>query len=131
MDQPRHLRGTRIGIPARVGGAWREYREADGRGVDVERHAREVHYDVLRREGFDADRARQISARSSEEQQRLTERMREEGQQLVSVPVRRPALPPSGFRVESLLPASFLSDEERAAREAEVAERDAALRSEG
>lgn len=118
MDQPRHLRGTRIGIPARVGGAWREYRGPDGSGADVERHAREVHYDILRREGFDPDRARQIAAESSEEQHRLVDRMRSEGAELVSVPDRRSFAPPSGFRVESILPMSLLSDEERAEVEA-------------
>lgn len=45
--------------------------------AEIERRAREIHYDVLRREGTDRDRALEIAADSSEQQARLLERQRE------------------------------------------------------
>lgn len=113
-DQPRRQRGTRLGYEPVVQAGWSEY----GKG-NVERHAREVHYDVLRREGFDAERAREISARSAEHQERLSDEMR----------ARKSAegTERAAQRLSSLLPDAFLTDEERAERARQIAERDAHL----
>lgn len=101
--------GTRLGYQARVALGWTEYRDTSGSSSPIEQHAREVHYDVLRREGFDPDRAREIAAQSSELQARELERWRGEGS-VGPTPVRS-APQPSGFRIESILPAAITRDE--------------------
>lgn len=116
----RHV-GTRLGIESRVAPGWAEYRE----GNAIERHTREVHYDVLRREGIDADRAREIAAESSERQARELERIRGEGGSPRAT--LAPAARTSGWDIRRILPDSLLTDEERAARAAEIVERDARL----
>lgn len=65
---------TRLGRASPVKAGWSEYDSS----AEVERRAAEIHYDVLRREGFDADRAREIAASSADQQARLLERAREE-----------------------------------------------------
>lgn len=70
-DGPRP--GTRIGIPDKVSSAWSGYEQRD-----VESHAAKVHYDVLRESGFSRDRAREIAAKSSEQQARLLEEHRDD-----------------------------------------------------
>lgn len=98
--------GTRLGVESRVAQGWAEYRDG-GSAAPIEQHAREVHYDVLRREGFSADRAREIAAESSEVQARELERMRGEGGVLAGARAPRE---PSGFDIRSILP-SALTDE--------------------
>lgn len=117
-DQPRRQRGTRLGYEPVVQAGWSEYGPRS-----VERHAREVHYDVLRREGFDAERAREISARSAEHQERLSDEMR----------ARKSAegTERQAQRLASLLPDAFLTEEQRAERAREIAAREARLASDG
>lgn len=124
-DQPRRHRGTRLGFAPRVAPAWSEYRDQRG-NLENPVIAREVHYDVLRREGFDADRARQIAAESSEKQHRLAEEMRGE-RRGPALERQAERLRSSGFKLSTLLPDAFLTDEERAQRASDIAEREAAL----
>jgi len=97
----RRARGTRLGVEARVAPGWTEYRE----GNAIEQHAREVHYDVLRREGFDRQRAREIAAESSERQAEELARIR--GDRLVvsggSIPEGEPRRPGCGLALPSAL----------------------------
>lgn len=73
--KPERVRGTFLGREGGVAPGWTEY---DNSGT-VERHTREIHEDVLRREGCSADRAREIAASSAEQQARLLETWRGEG----------------------------------------------------
>jgi len=112
----RRHRGTRLGGEERVARGWTDYRDGSS-AAPIEAHAREVHYDVLRREGFSEERAREIAAESSELQARELERWR--GERLVGpAGERAPAVRASGWDVRSILPASLLSDEDRRELEA-------------
>lgn len=119
----RRHRGTRLGHEERVALGWTDYRDA-GSAAPIETHAREVHYDVLRREGFDADRAREIAAESSELQARELERWR--GERLVGPAGATPRAERSGWDVRSILPGALLSDADREELEARRAGRDRA-----
>jgi hypothetical protein len=70
--QPEHLRGTRLGVETQVSPGWSEYRG------EIERRPEEVHYDVLRREGFSRDRAREIARQSADRQGYLLDEHRAE-----------------------------------------------------
>lgn len=119
----RRAEGTRLGVESRVAPGWADYRDG-GRTDAIERHAHEVHYDVLRREGVPADRAREIAAESSERQARELDRIRGESG---ARPTLAPAVRTSGWNMRSLLPDSLLTDDERAERARVIAERDARL----
>ena len=75
--------GSRLGIPDRVSPGWSGY----ARG-EVERHAREVHYEVLRESRFDRDHAAHLADSSSDAQARLLEEHRGEHR-----PTARPVEP--------------------------------------
>lgn len=94
-EQPRDLRGTRIGIADPVTPAWGGYERRE-----VEAHAREVHYDVLRSSGFGRERAREISSASSEQQAHLLDEHRGETLRPAAL---RPPREPSGFDIRSVI----------------------------
>ena len=81
--QPERDRGTARGVEDRVAPGWADYSPSD-----TESHAAEVHYDVLRRAGFDVERAREIAARSSSEQGHLLESHRGEQPLIVGTSAR-------------------------------------------
>jgi hypothetical protein len=85
-------RGTRLGVPDPVRGGWSDYTP-----TDAERHTREVHTEVLRKSGFDRDRAESIAAASSEETHRLLEQHRDDGARPPHA--IRPAREASGFDI--------------------------------
>jgi hypothetical protein len=80
--------GDRRGIPDPVD--WSRYSRAE-----TERHAREIHYDVLRQSGFDADRAREIAHESADGQARQLDKQRDDAQRSrgVAVAASRPTPP--------------------------------------
>jgi hypothetical protein len=94
VERPRELEGTRLGISDRVTPGWNGYERGE-----VESHAREVHEEVLRESGFDRDRAREIAAKSADEQGRLLERHRDDGHRTPVVGRRAPRHGPSGFDI--------------------------------
>jgi hypothetical protein len=72
---------TRLGRRSPVAPGLADYDSA----AEIERRAREIHYDVLRREGTDRDRALEIAADSSEQQARLLERQREAAREAAAI----------------------------------------------
>lgn len=95
-----------------VAPGWAEYRGERG---NLERHTFEVHRDILRREGFDRDRATEIARESSERQAIEVDRLRGEVLRAVPVDTEGRARPVrSGWDIRKILPSALLSDEDRA-----------------